>query len=213
MGLGIRERPRRETMTESSRVWFSEYPAASCPSLVEILTSVFPVTGTSKGLGRALLEEVLSRGERAVATLRRPEVLAALVEQWPSSQLLVLQLDVSEREAIAQAFRAAEAHFGRIDVVVNNAGYAVEGEIEATPEEVARAQMEVGFWGPVYVMIEVGYIAFVNCESAGLSGGVGNPLLQGCEPTGAGRPSAQHVVGVWVFERSRAVLLLCSEVW
>lgn len=116
-----------------------------------------------------MLEEVLSRGERVVATLRRPEALAALAEQWQPSQLLVLPLDVADREAIAQTFRAAEAHFGRVDVVVNNAGYAVEGEIEGIPEEVARAQMEVCFWGPVYVMKEVSSIPPVSCENGGLT--------------------------------------------
>ncbi|KAH9930883.1 uncharacterized protein B0H18DRAFT_1143444 [Fomitopsis serialis] len=122
----------------SSRVWF--------------------ITGTSKGLGRALLEEVLSRGERAVATLREPDVLEPLAERYPSSQLLVFRLDVSSYAEIEDAFRATEVHFGRLDVVVNNAGYAVEGEIEATPENAARAQMEVCFWGPANITKEASQI-------------------------------------------------------
>ncbi|TFY62812.1 hypothetical protein EVJ58_g3632 [Rhodofomes roseus] len=115
---------------------------------------VWFITGTSKGLGRALLEEVLRRGERVVATRRRREVLEPLARRYPPAQLLVLRLDVSSHAEIKQAFRATEEHFGRLDVVVNNAGYAVEGEIEAVPDDVAREQMEVAFWGPANIVKE-----------------------------------------------------------
>ena len=113
------------------------------------------VTGSSQGLGRALLEEVLQRGERAVATARKPEVLAPLTEKYPSSQLLLQPLDVSNEAQISEAFKATEKHFGRLDVVVNNAGYGLKGEIEAIPEDEARKQIEVLFWGPVHITKEV----------------------------------------------------------
>ncbi|PCH38204.1 NAD(P)-binding protein [Wolfiporia cocos MD-104 SS10] len=122
------------TPTAGSRVWF--------------------ITGTSQGLGRALLEEILKSNERAVATLRKPEALASLADKYPPSQLLILPLDVTKQEQIVEAFAATERHFGRLDVVVNNAGYGLEGEIEATSEEDARKQFEVLFWGPVHIMKE-----------------------------------------------------------
>ncbi|KAF9813651.1 hypothetical protein IEO21_05483 [Rhodonia placenta] len=121
-------------------------------------TRVWFITGSSQGLGRALLEEVLASGERAVATLRTPAVLAPLAQKYPAAQLLVVPLDVADTAQISAAFGAARAHFGRLDVVVNNAGYGLEGEIEAVPEEDARRQMEVLFWGPVHVTKEA--IAF-----------------------------------------------------
>ncbi|KAH9939452.1 hypothetical protein B0H21DRAFT_698452 [Amylocystis lapponica] len=115
---------------------------------------VWFITGSSQGIGRALLEEILSIGERAVATLRKPAVLTPLVEKYPASQLLVLPLDVTNEAQIIAAFEEAKKHFGRLDVVVNNAGYGLEGEIEATTDEDARRQIEVLFWGPVNVTKE-----------------------------------------------------------
>ncbi|KAH9919876.1 hypothetical protein B0H21DRAFT_712945 [Amylocystis lapponica] len=138
-----------------SRVWFD-------------LTWGAPVTGSSQGLGRALLEEILASNERVVATLRKPEALAALSEKFPASQLLVLPLDVTVQSQIVEAFEATWKHFGRLDVVVNNAGYAVEGEIESIPDEDARQQMEVLFWGPVNVTKEaVKFMRTVNPPGIG----------------------------------------------
>lgn len=105
-------------------------------------------------MGSALLNAVLAKGERAIATLRKPTVLAALQAKYPASQLLVVSLDVTVPSQITAAFEAAKKHFGRIDVVVNNAGYAVLGEIEATPDEDARKEFEVQFWGPVNITKE-----------------------------------------------------------
>ena len=64
-------------------------------------------------------------------------------------------MDVTKPEQIKDAFAKTKEHFGRLDVVVNNAGYAVSAEIEATPDEVARDQFETLFWGPVNVSKEV----------------------------------------------------------
>ncbi|GBE82875.1 Uncharacterized oxidoreductase [Sparassis crispa] len=121
-------------------------------SLVD--SRVWFITGSSQGFGKALLEELLGSNERVVATLRRPEVLAPLSEKYPASQLLVLPLDVTVQEQVSAAFEATKAHFGKLDVVVNNAGFAVEGEIESISEEDARSQMEVLFWAPVHITKE-----------------------------------------------------------
>ncbi|PPR01295.1 hypothetical protein CVT24_006370, partial [Panaeolus cyanescens] len=109
------------------------------------------VTGTSGGLGKALAEAVLEAGECVVATARRVSVLDDLKARYPSSQLLVVALDVSVNEQIDRAFEAMVSHFGRVDVVVNNAGYAVFGEVEGIEEEAARKEFDVQFWGPVYI--------------------------------------------------------------
>lgn len=114
------------------------------------------VTGSNQGLGRALLEAVLASGDRAVATARKPEALSALSQQYPATQLLVVPLDVTNEEQISAAFQATKAHFGRLDVVVNNAGYGIQGEIEGTPEAEARKIIETLFWGAVHVTKEVG---------------------------------------------------------
>lgn len=88
--------------------------------------------------------------------MRNPEDLAVLKSQYTSEQLLVVPLDVSNESQISQAFAATKEHFGRLDVCVNNAGYGLYGEIEGLPEEEARKQIEVLFWGPVRISKEVG---------------------------------------------------------
>lgn len=118
-------------MSNDSRVWF--------------------ITGASQGLGRALLDAVLAAGERAVATLRRPEVLAEYREKYSDSQLLIQRLDVTSVEEIDAAFAKVKVHFGRLDVVVNNAGYGLVAEIEGTPEQEARRCFETCFWGPFHI--------------------------------------------------------------
>lgn len=94
------------------------------------------------GIGRALVDALLAANERVVATLRRPEKLSSYAEKYPSSQLLILPLDVTSIEQIDEAFAKVKQHFGRIDVVVNNAGYGLVAEIEATPEDEARKCFE-----------------------------------------------------------------------
>ncbi|KAF8581476.1 NAD(P)-binding protein [Ramaria rubella] len=116
---------------------------------------VWFITGSSQGLGRTILDAILAAGERAVATLRTPSALADLQAKYPSSQLLIQPLDVVSPTQIKEAFETTKKHFNRLDVVVNNAGYGLFGEIEATPDEEARAQIEVLFWGPVNITREV----------------------------------------------------------
>ncbi|VDC04882.1 unnamed protein product [Peniophora sp. CBMAI 1063] len=118
-------------MTDNSRVWL--------------------VTGVSSGLGRALVEAVLAKGERAVATTRSSATVDELAEKYPVSQLLVLRLDITSEAAIASAFNTIKDHFGRLDVVVNNAGYGLKGEMESITDELSRPLFETLFWGPVYI--------------------------------------------------------------
>ena len=130
---------------------------AQCvPKPLKILTHAHArpsttVTGASSGFGKALAEVVLSKGDIVVATLRTPSVLAPLTKQYPPSQLLLLTLDVTRPSDISAAFTRTQEVFGRLDVVFNNAGYGMIGEVEGTPDADARALFEANFWGLVGV--------------------------------------------------------------
>ncbi|RPD56674.1 NAD-P-binding protein [Lentinus tigrinus ALCF2SS1-7] len=140
---------------------------------------VWFITGTSTGFGRHLAELVLQKGEKVVATARRPSVLDDLVSKYPSDQLLVLKVDVNVSQDIVDAFAATKDKFGRIDVVVNNAAYAVMGELEAVSEEEARKLFDTNFWGAMCVSREaVKFFREVNAP------GVGGRLLQISSITG-----------------------------
>ncbi|TCD70173.1 hypothetical protein EIP91_004643 [Steccherinum ochraceum] len=109
------------------------------------------ITGTSAGLGKALTEYILERGHIVVATLRKPPDLDYLKAKYPPEQLLIVKLDVTDRKDIATAFDKTREVFGRLDVVVNNAGYGLIADIEDTPEDVARTLFDVDFWGPAII--------------------------------------------------------------
>lgn len=111
---------------------------------------VWFVTGAGRGLGRAFVEGALAAGERVVATLRRPEMLQDLVETHPES-LRALRLDVRDRSAVLAVVEQARAAFGRLDVVINNAGYGLVGAVEEVTEAEAREQMETNFFGALWV--------------------------------------------------------------
>jgi NAD(P)-dependent dehydrogenase (short-subunit alcohol dehydrogenase family) len=104
------------------------------------------ITGSSRGFGRALVRAALEAGDGVAATARRPEQLADLVEEF-GDRILPLALDVTDVSAAAGAIGAARQRFGRLDVVVNNAGYANVAPIETADDEDFRAQFETNFWG------------------------------------------------------------------
>jgi NAD(P)-dependent dehydrogenase (short-subunit alcohol dehydrogenase family) len=110
------------------------------------MSSTWFITGSSRGLGRALTEAALAAGHQVVATARRPEQLSELTAGHPDT-LLTVALDVADAEQAAAALRAGAERFGRIDVVVNNAGYANVAPIETGDDEDFRTQFETNFWG------------------------------------------------------------------
>ena len=110
------------------------------------MTQTWFITGASRGFGRALVEAALAAGDRVVATARRPEVLDDLAELH-GEDLLAVPLDVTDSRAAPKALQAGVDRFGRLDVVVNNAGYANVAPIETGEEEDFRAQFETNFWG------------------------------------------------------------------
>lgn len=109
------------------------------------------ITGTSSGLGRALAEEVLADGGWVAATARKPEVLQDLVEKYPK-QVIALESDVTDRESVKNAVRRTVEEFGKIDVVVNNAGYGLVGAIEEPTDEQIRQQFETNVFGVLNVL-------------------------------------------------------------
>ncbi|GLZ09168.1 short-chain dehydrogenase/reductase [Actinomadura sp. NBRC 104412] len=111
---------------------------------------VWFVTGSSRGLGREIVLAALGRGDRVAATARRPEHLDDLVATHPGA-LAALPLDVTDPIAVRSAVDAAMAEFGRLDVVVNNAGYADLAAFEDTTPDSFRAQIETNLFGPVHV--------------------------------------------------------------
>jgi NAD(P)-dependent dehydrogenase (short-subunit alcohol dehydrogenase family) len=123
-------------------------------SICRVLTFWLEVTGSSVGLGRCTVEHLLAQGEKVVATLRKPSALSDLSAKYPASQLLVVKLDVTSPADIEAAFAKAVETFGRVDVLYNNAGYGSVGEIEGTPDDVARGVFEVNFWGSTNVARE-----------------------------------------------------------
>ncbi|MEU6320038.1 oxidoreductase [Streptomyces sp. NPDC047009] len=114
------------------------------------MTSTWLITGASRGFGRALAEAVLESGDRLVATARRPEQLADLISRY-GDRVRAVPLDVTDTAAAQQAVRAAADAFGRLDIVVNNAGYANSAPIEEMAEDDFRAQFEANFFGVVNV--------------------------------------------------------------
>jgi NAD(P)-dependent dehydrogenase (short-subunit alcohol dehydrogenase family) len=108
------------------------------------------ITGTSRGFGREWAIAALERGDRVAATARDPATLDDLVAQHGDS-VLPVALDVTDREAVFDAVRRAHERFGRLDVVVNNAGYGQFGMVEELSEAEARDQIETNLFGALWV--------------------------------------------------------------
>jgi NAD(P)-dependent dehydrogenase (short-subunit alcohol dehydrogenase family) len=137
------------------------------------------VTGTSSGFGLAIARAVLRAGGNIAATARDPSALAALKEMAPD-RVLAVRLDVTRPDQISAAVAEANAAFGRIDVLVNNAGYGFQGGVEESSDAEIREQFEVNFFGlaavtraalPIMRRQRAGYI--VNFSSVAGFMGIG----------------------------------------
>lgn len=115
-----------------------------------ILTKTWFITGASKGFGREWAEAALERGDNVAATARRLETLDALVDAYGDA-VLPIQLDVTDKDADFDAVKRAAEHFGKLDVVINNAGYGHFGMIEELTEDEVRSQLETNFFGALWV--------------------------------------------------------------
>src|SRR5258708_24177951 len=114
------------------------------------LPKVWLVTGSASGLGRHIAEAVLASGDRLVATARDPRGLDDLVKKY-GNQIRAVRQDVTEESAAQAAVQAAVDAFGRLDVVVNNAGYGDMAPFEQMSSERFKALVDTNFYGVVYV--------------------------------------------------------------
>ncbi|MET9239451.1 SDR family NAD(P)-dependent oxidoreductase [Nonomuraea sp. NPDC003709] len=115
------------------------------------MSKVWFVTGSSRGLGRNFVEAALSRGDKVAATARTGASLDELVAAHGDA-VLPLEMDVTDKAAVFESVKRAKEHFGRLDVIVNNAGYAQIGAVEELTEQQLRDQMETNLFGAVWVV-------------------------------------------------------------
>src|ERR1700730_7197293 len=114
------------------------------------MSKVWLVTGSASGLGRNIAEAVLASGDSLVATARDPRRLEDLVEKY-GDQVRTAALDVTDEDAAHAAVQVAVDAFGRLDVVVNNAGYGDVAPFEQLSSERFKAVIDTNFYGVVYV--------------------------------------------------------------
>ena len=113
-------------MNEDKKIWF--------------------ITGSNSGFGRSLTEAVLAKGDKVVATTRHPEQIKDLVKQYPN-KVKAVNLDITKANEINSAIDTALSTFGRVDVLVNNAGFGTLGAVEEIEDEQVRKQFEVNCFG------------------------------------------------------------------
>lgn len=112
---------------------------------------VWFITGSSSGFGRLLAEELLAKGYRVIASARNPEQLSGLARQYPET-LITPALDVTNVEQCQIAVQTALDKFGRLDVLVNNAGFGVYGSLEEVPMQSVREEFETNVFGVLNVL-------------------------------------------------------------
>ncbi|WP_433176855.1 SDR family NAD(P)-dependent oxidoreductase [Actinoallomurus sp. CA-150999] len=125
---------------------------------------VWFITGASRGLGRAFAEAALGAGDRVVGAARDVDPLADLAEKYPDA-LVRLPLDVADRAAVREGVDRAAAAFGRLDVVVNNAGGLLLGMVEEATEEQIRAHLDVNLFGAIWVAQAV--VPYLRAQGSG----------------------------------------------
>lgn len=145
------------------------------------MTKVWFITGSSRGLGRSLTEAVLASGDKVAATARNPETLNELIERYPDS-ILPVKLDVTDKPQIVAAVESTIEKFGRIDVLVNNAGFGIMGASEGYTDEQVRSQLETNLYAPIEITRVV--LPYMRKQRSGrilqissVGGRVGNPGL------------------------------------
>jgi len=136
------------------------------------------ITGASRGFGRVWAEAALERGDKVAATARALSSIAELKEKY-GQNILTLEMDVTKPGQVKTAVAQAHAHFGRLDVIVNNAGYTLVGTIEEASMEDIRAQYETNVFGAIAVIQAV--LPFLRAQGhghiLGTSSGVGHVTL------------------------------------
>src|SRR5262249_23948007 len=108
------------------------------------------ITGASRGFGKIWAKAFLKRGDNVIATARNLKNVDDLVKEFGDA-VLPLQLDVTNREQCFSVVKKAYEHFGRLDVVISNAGYCLFGTIEETSEEEIRSQFDTNVFGSLWI--------------------------------------------------------------
>lgn len=111
---------------------------------------VWFITGASRGFGLIWATAALERGDHVAVTARDTASLTHLTEKFGEA-VLPLKLDITDRDATFAAVNQAKQHFGRLDIVLNNAGYGHQGTVEEASEDEVRAQMETNYFGALWV--------------------------------------------------------------
>lgn len=114
------------------------------------MEKVWFITGSSRGLGRSLTAAVLAKGDKVAATARNIDALKDLTVAYPG-QIYPIKLDVTDYDQVYLAVESAMEHFGRIDVLVNNAGFGIVGAAEAFSEAQVRSQLETNLYAPIEI--------------------------------------------------------------
>jgi NAD(P)-dependent dehydrogenase (short-subunit alcohol dehydrogenase family) len=114
------------------------------------MQKVWFITGSARGLGKSLTAAVLAKGDLVAATARNPSQLEEFVKQY-GDNILPVQLDVTDHKQVRKAVEETIARFGRIDVLVNNAGFGIIGAAEAFTDEQVRSQLETNLYAPIEI--------------------------------------------------------------
>jgi len=116
------------------------------------MSKVWFITGVSSGIGAGTVKAALAAGDRVVATARNVDKLRAAIGEAPSERLAYVRLDVTRPDQAQEAIAAAVRTFGRVDVLVNNAGYSLLGNFESLTVEQIERQMKTNLYGVLYLM-------------------------------------------------------------
>jgi len=174
-------------------------------------TRIWFITGAASGFGRLMTELALSKGEIVMATDQLPGTLSELEAQYPKEKLLVRKVDVRNPVDVSSAFAVAKHTFGRLDVVFNNAGIMLAGELESIPMTAGRNLFDVNFWGAMEVNLEavkffrainppgVGGRLLISSSMHGVAAGPGGALYTGVKHAleGASESLAQEIDPEW----------------
>lgn len=114
-------------------------------------SKIWFITGASRGFGRIWTEAALERGDKVAATARKLDSIAGLREKY-GDNVLTLEMDVTKPAQVKTAITKAHAHFGRLDIVLNNAGYSLVGTIEEATQDDVKAMYETNVFGPLTVI-------------------------------------------------------------
>jgi NAD(P)-dependent dehydrogenase (short-subunit alcohol dehydrogenase family) len=127
-------------------------------------TKTWFITGASRGFGREWALAALDRGDNVVATARDVRSLDDLESKY-GANVLALTLNVTDRDAVFEAVRRGHEHFGRLDVIANNAGYGQFGMVEELSEQEARDQIETNLFGALWVTQAV--LPYLRAQKSG----------------------------------------------